>query len=129
MTRTHSSVALLNPIKLGFDLGGEADVDDSGKVSFITSLTFLPSSRGMKRRCSTVTYLRSTDRAHDGHVRAGPADAFLLQLLYEAGLGEARRGLGEMLIGRDFVQVPADLSPASGSGRLVSFSSRGVMTA
>ena len=101
-------LALLDLVELAPPCRGELDVEDVGERSTSRSVTRMPSSRraaAASRLSSDVLLVE--DRRHDRGVGRRAADALLLELLDERRLGEARRRLGEVLLGHQLVQRQA----------------------
>ena len=76
-----------------------------GKNSESSRLTVLPSGTGTRLPLLLVDVVPILDGAHGGRVGGGPADALRFERLYEARLGVARRGAGEVLARVEVLEV------------------------
>jgi len=68
------------------------------KCSTRRSVTSSPERRRVEPALLLVDVVAALDDREDGRVGGGTADAVLLELLDQSGLGEARRGLREVLV-------------------------------
>src|SRR5690242_5073607 len=98
------ALALLNGVEAALHIGREVDVHDLGEVLEQQLVDRLAEPGGHEAAILLLDIAAILDGTDDGHVGAGPADATLLQLFDQAGLGEACGRLSEVLVGRELAQ-------------------------
>ena len=99
-------LAVLDLVELVLHAGGELDVEDVGEgVDQQIGHQEAQLGRSQAARLVLDDVLLVEDRRHDAGVGRRPADALLLQLLDQRRLAEARRRLGEVLLGQQLVQL------------------------
>src|SRR5581483_4990528 len=92
-------------VQLLFQIGGELDVNDVGKLLDQQAIYRPAKLRWLELLLDALDVPPLLDGSDGGCVRAGPANAFLFHGLDQAGLGVARWWLGEVLIGQQPDQI------------------------
>ena len=88
-------------VELAFEVGGEAVFNVAGEEAAEEGGDHAAAILGVEAPLLQPDVVAVLQDLQDRGVGRGPADAQLLQLLDQAGLGEARRRLGEVLLGQD----------------------------
>ena len=88
-------------VELLFEIGGEVVFDVAAEEAFEEGRHHPALVLRNQALLVEAHIAANAQRLEDGDIGRGPADAELLQLLDERGLGIARRRFGEMLVGGD----------------------------
>ena len=112
-------LAARHRVELVFQAGGEVVVDVLGEIVGQELVDHAADVGREEALLVQLDVLAVLQRRDDGGVGRGPADAVFLQRLDQAGLGVARRRLGEVLLGADLVQRRR-FSPSASGGSMLS---------
>jgi hypothetical protein len=114
-------LALLDAVELALHAARELDVEDVREEAHEELRHDLAEVGRLEAPLLELDVAAVDDDRDDARVGRGPADAELLELLDEAGLGEARRRLREVLLrGSMASRSPVSPSSSSGSGSMSS---------
>ena len=92
-------------VELFLEMGGEVVFDVAREVGLQEGGDDAAAILGHEALAVDLHVVAALQHLDDAGVGRGPADAELLELLHQAGLGIARRRLGEMLLRQDVAAV------------------------
>ena len=109
--------AAFDAVQLAFQAGGVGGLHQLPEPLHQQVGDHAAQLRGLEPALVLLHVVPVLDGGDDAGVGGRAADAVLFQLLHQGGFGEARRGLGELLVGVQVLQVEAPGPPSGAAGR------------